>query len=65
MLCDFYSLEGLSHLLKTVEIVEKKLYPEIKINVLMREDLKNLGIIPPRIDFFLLTLTIFNIYIVT
>ena len=23
MLCDFYSLEGLSHLLKTVEIVEK------------------------------------------
>ena len=25
MLCDFYSLEGLSHLLKTVEVVEKKL----------------------------------------
>ena len=31
MLCDFFSLEGLSHLLKTVEIVEKKLNPEIKI----------------------------------
>lgn len=31
MLCDFYSLEGLSHLLKTVEIVEKKLNPRIKI----------------------------------
>ena len=31
MLCDFYSLEGLSHLLKTIEIVEKKLNPEIKI----------------------------------
>ncbi len=31
MLCDFYSLEGLSHLLKTVEIVEKKLNPKIKI----------------------------------
>ncbi|PCJ24431.1 MAG: chromosome partitioning protein ParA [Rickettsiales bacterium] len=31
MLCDFYSLEGLSHLLKTVEIVEKKLNPQIKI----------------------------------
>ena len=31
MLCDFYSLEGLSHLLKTVEIVEKKLNPNIKI----------------------------------
>lgn len=32
MLCDFYSLEGLSHLLKTIEIVEKKLNPVIKIS---------------------------------
>ena len=31
MLCDFYSLEGLSHLLKTVEIKEKKMNPGIKI----------------------------------
>lgn len=31
MQCDFYSLEGLSHLLKTVEIIEKKLNPKIKI----------------------------------
>jgi chromosome partitioning protein len=31
MLCDFYSLEGLSHLLKTIELVEKKLNPKIKI----------------------------------
>lgn len=31
MQCDFYSLEGLSHLLKTVEIVEKNLNPKIKI----------------------------------
>lgn len=31
MLCDFYSLEGLSHLLKTIEIIEKKLNPNIKI----------------------------------
>ncbi len=31
MLCDFYSLEGLSHLLKTIEIIEKKLNPKIKI----------------------------------
>ena len=31
MLCDFYSLEGLSHLLKTIEVVEKKLNPRIKI----------------------------------
>lgn len=31
MLCDFYSLEGLSHLLKTIEIVEKKLNPTIKV----------------------------------
>ncbi|HJD65105.1 MAG TPA: AAA family ATPase [Rickettsia endosymbiont of Diachasma alloeum] len=31
MQCDFYSLEGLSHLLKTVEIVEKRLNPKIKI----------------------------------
>jgi chromosome partitioning protein len=31
MLCEFYSLEGLSHLLKTIEIVEKKLNPNIKI----------------------------------
>lgn len=32
MLCDFYSLEGLSHLLKTVKLVEKKLNPRIKIS---------------------------------
>ncbi|WP_347939232.1 ParA family protein [Rickettsia oklahomensis] len=31
MQCDFYSLEGLSHLLKTIRIVEKKLNPKIKI----------------------------------
>ncbi|MEG8230294.1 ParA family protein [Candidatus Rickettsia tasmanensis] len=31
MQCDFYSLEGLSHLLKTIEIVEKKLNSKIKI----------------------------------
>lgn len=31
MLCDFYSLEGLSHLLKTIDIVEKELNPDIKI----------------------------------
>jgi len=31
MLCDFYSLEGLSHLLKTIEIVEKKLNPDIRV----------------------------------
>lgn len=31
MLCDFYSLEGLSHLLKTIEIVEKKLNPDISV----------------------------------
>lgn len=31
MQCDFYSLEGLSHLLKTIEIVEKHLNPRIKI----------------------------------
>lgn len=31
MQCDFYSLEGLSHLLRTIEIVEKKLNPKIKI----------------------------------
>ncbi|WP_253308159.1 MULTISPECIES: ParA family protein [unclassified Rickettsia] len=31
MQCDFYSLEGLSHLLKTIEIVERKLNPKIKI----------------------------------
>lgn len=31
MQCDFYSLEGLSHLLKTIEIVEKKLNPKINI----------------------------------
>lgn len=31
MLCDFYSLEGLSHLLKTIKIVEKRLNPRIKI----------------------------------
>ena len=31
MQCDFYSLEGLSHLLKTIELVEKNLNPRIKI----------------------------------
>jgi chromosome partitioning protein len=31
MLCDFYSLEGLSHLMKTVDRVKKKLNPAIKI----------------------------------
>ena len=31
MQCDFYSLEGLSHLLKTIELVEKSLNPRIKI----------------------------------
>lgn len=31
MQCDFYSLEGLSHLLKTIEIVEKTVNPLIKI----------------------------------
>jgi len=31
MQCDFYSLEGLSHLLKTIEIIEKKLNPKIRI----------------------------------
>lgn len=31
MLCDFYSLEGLSHLLKIIEVVEKKLNPKISI----------------------------------
>jgi chromosome partitioning protein len=31
MLCDFYSLEGLSHLLKTVERIEKTLNPHIRI----------------------------------
>lgn len=31
MQCDFYSLEGLSHLLKTIEIIEKNLNPRIKI----------------------------------
>ncbi len=32
MLCDYYSLEGLSNLLKTIEIVGKKLNPKIKIS---------------------------------
>lgn len=32
MQCDFYSLEGLSHLLKTIERVEKRLNPKIKIS---------------------------------
>jgi chromosome partitioning protein len=32
MQCDFYSLEGLSHLLKTVRLVEKNLNPKIKIS---------------------------------
>lgn len=32
MLCDFYSLEGLSHLIKTIEIVGKRLNPKIKIS---------------------------------
>ncbi len=31
MQCDFYSLEGLSHLLKTIEIIERNLNPKIKI----------------------------------
>ncbi len=31
MQCDFYSLEGLSHLLKTVGLIEKNLNPNIKI----------------------------------
>lgn len=31
MQCDFYSLEGLSHLLKTIEMIEKNLNPKIKI----------------------------------
>ncbi len=31
MQCDFYSLEGLSHLLRTIGIIEKKLNPKIKI----------------------------------
>lgn len=31
MQCDFYSLEGLSHLLKTIKIIEKNLNPKIKI----------------------------------
>jgi chromosome partitioning protein len=33
MQCEFYSLEGLSHLLKTIEIIAKKLNPIIKIGV--------------------------------
>lgn len=32
MLCDFYSLEGLSHLLKTVEIIKKRMNPSICIS---------------------------------
>ena len=32
MLCDFYSLEGLSHLLKTIEIIKKKLNPSISVS---------------------------------
>lgn len=31
MLCDFYSLEGLSHLLKTIKMIEKKINPQIVI----------------------------------
>lgn len=31
MLCDFFSLEGLSHLLKTIDIVKRKLNSNIKI----------------------------------
>lgn len=34
MQCEFYSLEGLSHLLKTIEIIERRLNPELKIGVL-------------------------------
>ncbi len=30
--CEFYALEGLSHLLKTVEIVKKKLNPELEVS---------------------------------
>jgi chromosome partitioning protein len=32
MLCDFYSLEGLSHLLKTIDIVKKRLNPQLEIS---------------------------------
>lgn len=31
MLCDFYSLEGLSHLLKTIDIISKEFNPQIEI----------------------------------
>lgn len=31
MQCEFYALEGLSNLLKTIEIVQKKLNPDLKI----------------------------------
>lgn len=32
MQCDFYSLEGLSHLLKTIEMIQKNLNPNLKIS---------------------------------
>ena len=32
MQCDFYSLEGLSHLLKTVEMIQKNLNPDLQIS---------------------------------
>ena len=32
MLCDFYSLEGLSHLLKTIDIIAKEFNPDIRIS---------------------------------
>ena len=31
MQCEFYALEGLSHLLKTIDLVKKKLNPELSI----------------------------------
>ena len=32
MQCEFYSLEGLSHLLKTIELVQKRLNPDLSIS---------------------------------
>lgn len=41
--CEFYALEGLSHLLRTVELVKKKLNPKLKIEgvVLTMHDKRN------------------------
>lgn len=41
--CEFYALEGLSHLLKTVELVKKKLNPKLRIEgvVLTMHDKRN------------------------